>query len=192
MAGRSYDPHGSTPPKDPHRYWTLLRDSQQRHYPGFVSYLSQQIDHPGWEERAAMIKFKDNAKPSVTVLTRTKHLEECLEEPTKSDSTARRLFILEGLSRNVIQVLGARLKVPPSFFSAHWIDPRSYVGHLITRTPRHHDNPYQFQLSFMRLHQAKINPEHASDIQYWTDSNPFQVLIPLDSIRRFGWTSGQL
>ncbi|CAN9203487.1 unnamed protein product [Alternaria alternata] len=35
----------------------------------------------------------------------------------------RRLFILEDLPLNYVQVLGSHLRIPPSVFGAHWADP---------------------------------------------------------------------
>jgi hypothetical protein len=54
-----------------------------------------------------------------------------------------------------MQVIGAKLQVPPDFFASHWIAP-GYNGDLVNQPLRHYDNKYRFRLGFSRLHQARV------------------------------------
>lgn len=154
-------------------YWSLLKSTQGPYYPGFLNHLSQQVGSKRKDGRAAVIRFEDNSKPLVRRFKSPGKVREYLDESLKSSTTVRQIFVLEGLPRDFIQVLGGRLKVPPSFFSAHWINPDCSFGDLLNRTPRHHNNSNQFQISFTKLHRAQIEtrPEDDSDPRYWTESS---------------------
>lgn len=161
------------------RYWSLLESTQRLQYPKFVAFLTRQQDAEMEEGRAAMINFRNGAKPLISRLHTSDDLRKCLDkpherldQPHESKPVVRRLFILEGLPKDFILALGSRLRVPPSFFSAHWIDSQSFLGNIVNRSPRHHENPYQFQLSFAKLHRARIEakPSDASEPIYWTNS----------------------
>jgi hypothetical protein len=58
------------------------------------------------EGQAAVIEFWDNAKPSVRNLATSRELTRCLDESHPTDVVRRRVFVLEGLPKNFIQVLG--------------------------------------------------------------------------------------
>lgn len=49
-------------------------------------------------------------------------LEDCLSNMGENDSVNMRLFVVEDLSRNVIEALGYHFKVDPSFFREHIVD----------------------------------------------------------------------
>lgn len=159
-------------------YWDLLRSTQQDQYPDFVRNLSHQNGSLGEDGRAAMIEFRDGAKPSVTKFNTSDRLRRFFNEQTEPGATRRRLFILEGLPKSFVTVLGARLRIPPAFFSSHWVEPRSYLGTLINRTPKQYDNPNQFQLSFRKLHRAQIEPlgEDNSSTLYLMRSSVYRIL----------------
>lgn len=152
-------------------YWSLLETTQRLQYPNFVDYLSKQPASQQEEGRAAVVKFRDRAGPSVKELSTSRQLRNCLDKSLEPNAVTRRLFILEGLPRNFILLLGSRLRVPPSVFSAHWANSQSFEGILINRSPRHYDNPHQFRLSFSKLHRARIEtgPDNVSEPVYWTN-----------------------
>lgn len=180
---------GAATPED--HYWSLLEFTQRSQYPKFVTFLSEQRLAQQEEGRAAVISFRDGFKPSVNRLPTSDHLRQSLDNAFDPNTVVRRLFILEGLPRKSILILGSRLRVPPSFFSAHWVDPGSFVGNLVNRSPRYHNNPYQFQLSFTKLHRAiiKAKPDDGSEPPYWINSS-----VPRRLSRRtiFGGLDGPL
>lgn len=49
-------------------------------------------------------------------------LRDCLEGLHENDSVKTRLFVVEDLSRDVIEALGHHFKIDPSFFREHIVD----------------------------------------------------------------------
>jgi hypothetical protein len=49
-------------------------------------------------------------------------LNDCLAEMSENESVTTRLFVVEDLSRDVIEVLGCHFKIDPSFFREHIVD----------------------------------------------------------------------
>src|SRR5256885_756616 len=101
-------------------YWSLIESTQRLYYPGFVDQLSGQEGPLGEEGRAAVIEFQDGAKPSARRLQTSRDLRRYLEKPSPTGAVIGRAFILEGLPRRFVQILGSKLRVSPSFFAAHW------------------------------------------------------------------------
>lgn len=151
----------------------MLESSQRGQYPDFISNLSTQTGSFREEGRAAVVEFSDGAKPKVYRVQTSRVLRRYFDEPSGSNPIMRRLFILEGLPRNFIQVLGARLRVPPVFFSAHWAEPGGFLGYLVNRTPRHCDHRNQFSLSFIKMHWVGIRsfPEDSPHPSYEMESS---------------------
>ncbi|KAJ5692135.1 hypothetical protein N7462_001558 [Penicillium macrosclerotiorum] len=136
-------------------YWSLLNSTLKENYPGFLSHLSDQEGSFAEEGQLAVLEFKDAqvaTAPVVRTLETSRALKRYLNQPP--NDVKQRAFILEGLPRNFIQILGEDLKVPPDFFAAHWSCP--IVGSLLNRTPRHYDVKNRFILRFPRLHRARI------------------------------------
>ncbi|KAB8273760.1 hypothetical protein BDV30DRAFT_238285 [Aspergillus minisclerotigenes] len=178
-------------PSEESQYWSLLESTQQQHYPEFVKDLSSQEGPMGEEGQAAVIKFQDNARPSVRKLPTSRMLRHCLEEVHPADAVHRRVFVLEGLPRNFLVVLGARLRVPPNFFASHWAGPGRLMGSLLNRTPRHYDSQNRFILTFPRLHRARIKALEGDDKYplYFMETN---IHRPLSRITVFGDSDGPL
>jgi hypothetical protein len=141
-------------------YWKLLESTQQRWYPEVVHRMSNQTELQQQEGRVAVIKFEDETKPSVKLFETSKALRRYLDKypPAKPADVPvlRRAFVLEELPRKFVQVLGSKIRVPPSFFTSHWSGLGGFTGRLLNRTPRHYDNRNRFTLTSPRLHQAKI------------------------------------
>jgi hypothetical protein len=142
-------------PQEEKDYWSLLESSQRPFYPDFVNRLSTQDGGMAEEGRVAVIEFRDGTGSSIKHFPASRKLRRYLDGGP-GGAVHRRVFVLEGLPRNVVQVLGAKLRVPPSFFAAHWLNPGAYVGNLLNRTPRHHDHRHRCILSFRRLHHTLI------------------------------------
>ncbi|KAH6960038.1 hypothetical protein BKA56DRAFT_701449 [Ilyonectria sp. MPI-CAGE-AT-0026] len=157
-------------------YWSGLESTNQW-YPDFVSQLSKQVGAQQDEGRAAMITFQDGAEPSLRVFKNSKALRRYFtNSPTPISPDApvcRRVFVLEGLPRRFIQILGSRLRVPPSFFAAHSAQPGKFVGSLLNHTLRHYDNRSRFTLISPKLHQAKIQekPSNNANPVYFMQSS---------------------
>ncbi|PMD47091.1 hypothetical protein L207DRAFT_627816 [Hyaloscypha variabilis F] len=160
---------------DLQHYWSLLESTQQQQCPEFLEHLRGQI---GEEGRAAVIQFQDGTKPSVKNLRNSRALERFLNIAQPTGSVRRRIFVLEGLPRNFIQVLGAKLRVPLAFFASHWAGPGRFIGSLLNRTPRHYDNQNRFILTFTTLHRARINALKEDDSYpfYYMESSTHRYL----------------
>lgn len=52
----------------------------------------------------------------------TEELKDCLKGLGENESVKTRLFVVEDLSRNVIEALGSHFKIDPSFFREHIVD----------------------------------------------------------------------
>ena len=142
-------------------YCAFINSALSSLYPDFVHHLASQDDVSKEEEgRLAIIEFQDNCNPVVrgplgTSADLVRYLDTCVSSsPT---TTARRVFVLEGLPKAYIRVLGSRLKVPPSFFAQHWQVDKS--GMLLNRAPRQYERHNRFSLSMTRFHRAKIRDD---------------------------------
>ncbi|KAI0503236.1 hypothetical protein F5B22DRAFT_662181 [Xylaria bambusicola] len=105
------------------QYWSHLMSTQRPFYPGFIRQMSSQVEGGEDEGQVVVINFQDEAKPQYQIYSRPQDLRGQFDNPPLPPSTdavrSRRLFVLEGLSKSFIQLLGSRLRVPPSFFAAH-------------------------------------------------------------------------
>jgi len=107
------------------RYGQLLENSTSQLFPGFVNNFKNQSKGQRELGRAAVLE----SLGSEPARTRTFHTSSDLQsyltsEPTvNEDGQRRRLFILEDLPRNYIEILGCNLLVPPSVFAAQWSIP---------------------------------------------------------------------
>lgn len=72
-----------------------------------VCLLEYPRDGPGVEEK----RFDD-----------IDELKDCLAEMGENDHVKTRLFVVEDLSRDVIEALGSHFNVDPSFFREHIVD----------------------------------------------------------------------
>ncbi|KAK3297934.1 uncharacterized protein B0H64DRAFT_393421 [Chaetomium fimeti] len=153
---------------DEAEYWSRLESTQRQWYPGFVKQVSSQLGAEQDEGQVAVITFQDGVKPHVRVFTKSKDLRRYLDSNSPPPSSpnvpeCRRMFVLEGLPKKFIQLLGSRLRVPPSFFAAHWVQPGKFVASLLNQTLRSYDNQTRFTLASPKLHRAKIQGEPGDD-----------------------------
>lgn len=136
-----------------------------------------------------MIEFQGEDKPSIQKFTASRNLRRCLEKDAPSGTALRRVFVLEGLPRKFVQVLGSNLRVPPSFFATHWAGHGRYRGSVLNRTPRYFEPRQRFLLSFPKLHQVEIKGLHEDEVDpiYHMDSS---VRRPLSRVSVFGDLDG--
>lgn len=172
-------------------YWLFVKSTQRRQYPGFVNQLSKQSGLMAEEGQAAVIEFQLGAKPSIINLPTSRALRHYFERTPRPNIAIRRDFILEGLPRKFIQVLGSTLRIPPSFFATHWASHGKYRGSLLNRTPRYYISKNRFLLSFPKLHQAEIKAHDGDDVDpiYHMDSSAHR---PLSRVSVFGDLDGPL
>ncbi|KAH7013166.1 hypothetical protein EDB80DRAFT_774496 [Ilyonectria destructans] len=170
-------------------YWTLVESTQRRQYPEFVDQLSNQVGPLAEEGQVAVIEFQGEDKPSIQKFTASRNLRRYLEKDAPSSTALRRVFVLEGLPRKFVQVLGSNLRVPPSFFATHWASHGRYRGSVLNRTPRYFESQRRFLLSFQKLHQVEIKGLHGDEVDpiYHMDSS---VRRPLSRVSVFGDLDG--
>lgn len=65
---------------------------------------------------------KDGSGVEETRCHDTATLKECLSSLSENESVKTRLFVVEDLSRDVIEALGNHFKIDPSFFREHIVD----------------------------------------------------------------------
>jgi hypothetical protein len=106
-------------------YHTLICSQLWWSFPEFVYNLQNQTPHEREMSRVAVIEYRSEAPPEQKVFKSSEELHCHFEKTATTDSSSprQRLFVLEDLSLNAIEVLGSHLRIPPSFFGAHWADP---------------------------------------------------------------------
>lgn len=75
-----------------------------------------------------------------TDINNAETLKEYLSEPRNDPSVKLRLFVVEDLSREVIEALGSKFDIDPSFFREHLVD---YVWYNVSKSPRQMSCSYQ-------------------------------------------------
>jgi len=160
-------------PQTEQAYWSFIKSTQERSYPEFVRHLSAQAENDAEKGRMAVVEFRDGSSPTVRRHISPETLRYFLDgDITNVGSTVQRVFLLEGLPRRFIEILGSRLRVPPGFFAANWVNSE-YVGSLLNRTPRNYDCRDRFVLKMPRLHQVKIRRENGDKPEpfYYMDTS---------------------
>ncbi|PMD16328.1 hypothetical protein NA56DRAFT_649479 [Hyaloscypha hepaticicola] len=135
------------------RYWKLIKSSQKLSYPGFVDSLERQTL---WRRNAGRVAVFCQDKDSPQEFSTSDDLRRFLNDhPNKPDEA--RIFVLEDLPRSFVEILGSRLRIPPSFFADHWEDPQ---GGITTRGSVDQQDPNRrYMLRWQRLHQKNIVAE---------------------------------
>ena len=87
-------------------------------------------------DRAAVFEYSNGIYSGQRIFKNSIELQGYLEETSigQKQQLRQRLFLLEGLSRNYVEILGSQLHIPPSFFGAHWDEP--------TTPTFNHRNPF--------------------------------------------------
>jgi hypothetical protein len=107
-------------------YWSLINTTLYRQFPRFVTNLRNQSTYQRELGRAVVFDFREGERAVATHFERSDDLRRYLRDHTHQKpfcDIRRRLWVLEDLSRSYIEVLGSGLRIPPSFFAAHWADP---------------------------------------------------------------------
>src|SRR5438034_7968307 len=123
-------------------------------FPRFVKDLeSKGSNH--WERgRAAVLDFKTGNRASTKIFLQSKDLRTHLTQRPKH-GPFRRLWLVEDVSKNWIEALGSELRIPPSFFAAHWADPSGADFNercLFDSNPRR-----RFLLKFPQFHRISTD-----------------------------------
>jgi hypothetical protein len=131
-----------------------------RQFPRFVKSLKEQRPDRYELGRAAVLEFKKGQRAVATHFEGSEDLQTYLDDPTRhrpcpEQGSRRRLWLLEDISKSYIEILGSRLRIPPSFFAAHWADPS---GADFNERDSFVSNPRQrFLLKFPRFHRMSID-----------------------------------
>jgi hypothetical protein len=109
-------------------YYALINNTLYRQFPRFVNNLRNQSVEQSELGRAMVFEFKEGERAFATNFNGSVDLQQYLDDhhhqaPFCEQKIRRRLWVLEDLSRNYIEVLGSGLRIPPSFFAAQWADP---------------------------------------------------------------------
>ena len=122
-ASEAPTPSGNAIRTEEEKYRSLLfSDNLVRHFPRFSGQLRQQrddTDRANWG-RACVLEFQEGEPTTVEDFCKPEQLSSHFLKPK---TTSRRLWLLEDVSLSWITILGAHLRIPPSFFASHWADP---------------------------------------------------------------------
>ncbi|KAH9865993.1 hypothetical protein J1614_008557 [Plenodomus biglobosus] len=107
----------------PQKAYLDVLGSQLRHlFPDFVRNLQLQTLRERQRSRAAVIEYGDASIDHKTFES-LRELQTYFQQPVAQQQPRRRLFLLEDLSRDYIEIIGSQLLIHPRFFGAHWADP---------------------------------------------------------------------
>lgn len=119
-------------------YWSLIEDTQETIFPDFVADLDLQDDIQCDRGRVAVFEFREGGITDTQEFSTSEALKAYLDESANSlphatssgygTAKLHRLFMLEDLARDKVKLLGSRLRIPPSFFAAHWSKPSKQKG----------------------------------------------------------------
>jgi hypothetical protein len=132
-------------------YWSLV-SSQKLSYPGFVERLEKQTL---WRQNTGRVAIFCAGERIPREFSTSDQLRNFLDlHPNKPGEP--RIFVLEDLSKSIVEILGSRLRIPPSFFADHWEDED---GNITRWTLRHQDPHRRYMLRWQKLHQKIISDE---------------------------------
>ncbi|KAK5653830.1 hypothetical protein OQA88_7989 [Cercophora sp. LCS_1] len=155
--------------EDGGNYWARMQTSQREVCPGLISHLASRAKGREAEEgRVAVVVFQHGPSGTIPLAVReflssrslARYLNKTLSEDTTGPLEGKiiirpRIFVLEGLPRNVIDVLGSGLNIPPALFASHWVTGRC-EGAVPNRIPRYYNPTGRYTLRMPRFHRAKV------------------------------------
>jgi len=164
-------------------YWVLIQSTQRESYSGFVHTLRSQDENQQTSGNVAVFESAGESKNAHREFTSSAELRTFLDNnPIKPD--AGRVIVLEGLPRSFVEVLGSRLKIPPSFFGDHWENPEQ---HFMRRTLRHRDPSHRYMLKWRNIHRSNVESKNGDPGTYLMSSN---VARTVSSVSLFGECDG--
>jgi hypothetical protein len=83
-----------------------------------------------------------------------RHLDQIDSTKILQQKVVGRLFILEGLPRDYIKILGSCLRIPASVFGCHSVDPQAQYS-LVNREAVYRNSSY-FAMNMPKLHHVDI------------------------------------
>jgi hypothetical protein len=164
-------------------YFNLLSAQVSPFFPKFCANIAAQTDYEREKGRAAVIEYGDGYLKTKAFESSTQ-LQDYLDAATtafannKTVSPRRRVFLLEDLPRNHIEILGSHLLIPPSFFAAHWDDPTE--PNFNHRSPFCRFSSQQFLVKYPTSHRIELDPNRPFQRVYATDSNVRRYLHMYD------------
>ncbi|KIX07567.1 uncharacterized protein Z518_02220 [Rhinocladiella mackenziei CBS 650.93] len=160
--------------KDPDdRPYKRLVQSMRKSHPN-LSNLDELLTRPSENGLAAAIQFRDD-QVSVERFTRSTDLDEFLKRHAKGD---RRLFLLQGLPSNYIEVLGPSFNIDPNFFARQIQSGILHTSKGVRDIPLLPSHPTSKESFCIRYHELR---EFEDPIRDWE-------LRVLDQARRISVT----
>ena len=155
----------------------------KQQFPRFVKDLENKcLDQPG-QGRAAVLEFEAGNRVSRKLFLQPETLRTHLKQPTKQ-TPCRRLWLMEDVSKDWIEVLGSELRIPPSFFAAHWADPSGAdfnERNLFDSNPRR-----RFLLKFPQFHKISTGGLNSN----WNDLKGDPKILLDNGVERYIFFSG--
>ncbi|KAL6721504.1 hypothetical protein ACLMJK_000608 [Lecanora helva] len=167
------------------KYWTLLLETQRHVNYHFVEDLYYQDEVEQERGRAALLEFSTERTPAkATTFASSDELKAHLDAAASEDPSTdprRRLYLLEDIGRNYVEIFGSRLRIPPAFFSSQYSNPSFSIPVVDPASLDQNPSRY-FQLKYRQIHT--VLEEDKSDYQiglyYDMDSNVLRQLQLLD------------
>lgn len=155
-----------------HIYLELLKSQLCWLFPEFVRNLETQSPVEREMSRVAVIEYQTEAQPEQTIFKSSKGLQYFFEKQSDHDSQIpkQRLFLLEDLALDQVEILGSQLRIPPAFFGAHWADPTNPTFNY--RNPFCHFSEDSFVIRYASTQPVRIDaPPHLQSTIYRCISN---------------------
>ena len=156
------------------KYWSLLEETQQYLNHRFVETLFYQDADEQEQGRAALLSFPTDGGPAkATQFQTSDELRTHLDSLTSEDFSvrpSRRLYLLEDIGRNYVEILGSRLRIPPAFFGAQFTNP-SFTIPLVDPETLSHDPSRYFQLKYRQIHTVAEEDEADYQLGLYGDPN---------------------
>jgi hypothetical protein len=165
-------------------YMGLIQNQIQPLFPSFAAALLRQSPAERELGRCAVVEFNQGFAQQTSSFKSSMELRHYLSNSPfqaipSQNQPRRRLFILEDLPRNYILTLGARLRIPPSFFAGHYDDPASPTFNH--RNPFERHTKSQFRLRYGTSHRAEVDvPPHKRSNIYAFNTNVCRYLHAYD------------
>ncbi|KAL4898783.1 hypothetical protein BDV59DRAFT_207015 [Aspergillus ambiguus] len=162
-------------------YFDNLCCQLQSTFPKFVANLQAQSLEKREQGRAAVLEYSQRAHPTQLSFHTSTELQSYVERGHSSQEAGikRRLFILEDLPRNYIEVIGSQLGVNAIFFAAHWDDPAMPTFNYRSPFTRYDNN--QFIIRYPSSHRIDTCQDLAEqNTVYAWDSNVNRHLYMYD------------
>ncbi|KAH8724139.1 hypothetical protein GQ44DRAFT_760565 [Phaeosphaeriaceae sp. PMI808] len=154
------------------KYLELLHTQLRRLFPEFVKNIYLQSSHQREMGRVAVIEYCEGEYSRQKTFESSYELQRYFETTadTKPAAPTQRMFILEDLPRNYVEILGSQLRIPPSSFGAHWSDPTTPTFNH--RSPFCKFSENKFMIGYAANQAIRVEaPSHLEATKYRWNAN---------------------